>query len=140
MKIANLDAPVVASKCDWGVATRCLSFSPANGTLTAMNKCQGNVFETFHGGYVLEYISKTMPPPNPGFDEEYARNREEHRKNAGKLWAVHRLELSRRPLWEIVGRKKFEHTQDMWARPNARHSGCHRATRNAILWGPLGVR
>jgi 5-methylcytosine-specific restriction protein A len=119
--IGELPDPVVAAKVDWGVATKCLSFSPDNGSLPAMNSCQNNVYRQFRGGYVLESISKTMPRANPGFETEYARRREEHKHNAGKLIAVHRLEHSWRPLWNAIGRDEYERIQAMWAPPDRQH-------------------
>lgn len=113
--IGELPDPVVAAKADWGVATNCLAFSPHNGSQDAINSCQSNVHRQFLGGLVLEYITKTMPRANPGNETEEARARKEHSENAGKLWAVHRLEHSWRPLREIIGQARYEHIQDMWA-------------------------
>jgi len=113
--IGELPDPVVAAKADWGVATNCLAFSPHNGSQDAINSCESNVHRQFLGGLVLEYITKTMPRANPGNETEEARARKEHSENAGKLWAVHRLEHSWRPLREIIGQARYEHIQDMWA-------------------------
>ena len=74
-------------------------------------------------GYVLEYITRAIETPNPGFesDPEYLRSLEEHARAAGQFIAVHRLRPGGgRSQREIMGDAAFERLQDMWARDGNR--------------------
>jgi 5-methylcytosine-specific restriction protein A len=74
-------------------------------------------------GYVVEYISRTIEKPNPGFENDpvYLQDLEERAPLAGRLIAVHRLRPSARALREIIGSTSFERLQDIWARDGNRH-------------------
>ncbi len=117
MRVKNLSAPVTASKSDWQAATRWIGFTPSDEGLNAHNQYQSAVQRQFGQGYVLEYITKTISKPNPGFETtpEYQEVRRHHAEKAGRLIAVHRLRTTSRRLEQILGDEAFGHLQDMWA-------------------------
>lgn len=116
MKIQDLPARISASKSDWLAGTSWLGFSPADGSLTARNRCEGTIQRQIDGGYVIEYITETFGDPNPGFEKDpgYLQEREAHKELAGRLIAVHKLRPSSRPLEVILGTEEFKRIQDMW--------------------------
>jgi 5-methylcytosine-specific restriction protein A len=117
LKIADLPAPVTAAKADWLPGTRWLGFTPVDTSGQARERCRAAIQAQARGGYVIEYMTLKFGDPNPGFEssEQYLTEREDHRKIAGRLIAVHRLRPSSRPLIEILGADEFNHIQDMWA-------------------------
>jgi 5-methylcytosine-specific restriction enzyme A len=117
MQIRDLPAPVTASKADWQSATNWIGFTPNEDSLSARNQCQSTIQKQFAQGYVIEYITKTLSEPNPGFEHhpDYLREREQHKKTAGQLIAVHRLRTTARRLEEVLGAEQFARLQDMWA-------------------------
>src|SRR5262249_55864930 len=92
VRIRDLSDPVTASKADWSLARECLSFTPTSDSRDAANKCQSAVLKQIGRGYVLEYITKGMERPNPGFEDDdgYKESRRQHEIIAGTLQAVHR--------------------------------------------------
>lgn len=122
MQISDLPAQVTASKADWQAASTWLGFTPSGDDLNAYNQCQSTVQRQFRNGYVLEYITKTISKPNPGFENhpDYLDERRRHEELAGRLVAVHRLRYSSRRLQELLGPEEFKHLQDMWAQDGKR--------------------
>jgi 5-methylcytosine-specific restriction protein A len=116
-RIAHLPAPVTAAKADWLVASHWIGFTPASDAPGADGRCQAVIAKQFGNGYVLEYITRAIETPNPGFeaDPEYLSQRAAHAEVAGRLVAIHRLRPTARPLRAILGDADFEHMQDMWA-------------------------
>jgi 5-methylcytosine-specific restriction enzyme A len=104
-------------------ADRSLDFTPAAGTLNAREACRSAVARQAHDGYVVEYISRTIERPNPGYEQspEYLRELERRANLGGRLIGVHRLRPSARPLREILGDASFERLQDIWAREGKRY-------------------
>jgi 5-methylcytosine-specific restriction protein A len=41
-----------------------------NGTTNARESCRSTVARQAHDGYVIEYISRTIERPNPGFEDD----------------------------------------------------------------------
>jgi 5-methylcytosine-specific restriction protein A len=122
MIVSALSAPVTASKADWQAAGTWLGFTPAADDLNAYNQCQGTVQRQFRNGYVLEYITKTISKPNPGFEDhpEYLEERRRHNELAGRLVAIHRLRVSSRRLQSILSPDELKKLQDMWAQDGKR--------------------
>jgi len=122
MKIADLSAPITASKADWLAGTTWLGFSPTNGSLQSRNQCQSTIQRQYAGGYVIEYITEQFSQPNPGFenDSQYLAERETHKDQAGRFIAVHKLRTTARDLREIIGDDEFKRLQDMWAQGEKR--------------------
>jgi 5-methylcytosine-specific restriction protein A len=120
--IKNLPAKVMASKSDWGIADKCITFTPINDSLAARSRCESNVCRQFGDGYVLEYITETVDESNPGFEthEERQKRLTEHDRYAGRLIKVHRLRHTACPLVDIIGEERYKRTQDMWAKEGKR--------------------
>ena len=123
MKIRDLDAPVVAAKSDWGVATNYIGFTPSGAGSGAYAQCQSTVQRQARNGFVLEYITESYPEPNPGFEThpDYLESKRRHEEAAGQLIAIHKLRHSSRPLSHIIGEVEFSRLQDMWATEGRRH-------------------
>lgn len=117
MRVADLSAPITASKADWIAGTTWLGFTPRDGSLAARAQCQSTIQRQFGGGYVIEYVTENAEKPNPGFadDPRYLEEMARHRELRGRFIAVHKLRSSSRPLAEIVGSEEFQRLQDMWA-------------------------
>jgi 5-methylcytosine-specific restriction enzyme A len=122
MKIRDLVAPVTASKADWLAGTSWIGFTPADGDLTARNRCQSTIQRQFGDGYVIEYITEAFSDPNPGFetDHSYLEQRQAHKALAGRFAAVHKLRPTARSLVTILGQEEFTRLQDVWAQDGKR--------------------
>ena len=122
MIIAELPAPITASKADWLAATTWLGFTPMGGDTNARNSCQSTIQRQFGTGYVLEYITEQFSEPNPGFENhpEYLQERHAHKELAGRLTAVHKLRTTSRALETIIGTDDYQRIQDMWAQSEKR--------------------
>ena len=110
MRILNLPAPVTAAKADRLAATTWIGFTPTADSSNSVAQCQATINRQMAGGYVVEYITRSIQQPNPGheLDSEYLEDMEAHAPNAGRLVAVHRLRPSARPLPDIIGKTEYE--------------------------------
>ena len=70
-----------------------MEFTPRDGSTYARATCETAVVRQARGGYVLDYVTRSIESPNAGFesDPEYLRDLELHAPLAGRLIAVHRL-------------------------------------------------
>ena len=119
MRISDLDRPITAAKSHWVPGGSSLAFTPSDASVNARAACTSAVNRQAAGGYVLDYVSKDIEKPNPGFEDspEYLSDLEDHAPVAGKIIAVHRLRMgSGRSQREIMGDTAYERLQDMWAR------------------------
>jgi 5-methylcytosine-specific restriction protein A len=123
IRVRDLPAPVTACKSDWLPGTSWIGFTPTDDDLTARNKCQSTIRRQFQKGYVIEYITEKFGDPNPGFESspEYLTERKNHKNVAGRFIAVHKLRATSRPLEVILGAKRFNNIQDMWAQDGKRN-------------------
>src|SRR5262245_8137881 len=122
MRVSDLPTPVTASKAHWQPATTWLGFTPLDGDLSAHNQCQSTVQKQFGNGYVLEYITKGISKPNPGYEQhpDYLAEVRRHEELGGRLTAIHRLRTTSRRLESILGPAEFKQLQDMWAQDRKR--------------------
>ena len=121
-RVADLPLPVTAAKADWLVASHWIGFTPASDASDADARCQATIAGQFGDGYVIEYITRNYGTPNTGFEADlsYLSERAEHKRVAGRLVAVHRLQSTALPLLTILGRAGFHRIQDMWAEDGKR--------------------
>jgi 5-methylcytosine-specific restriction protein A len=117
MRIADLNKPVQTAKTNFGPADRFLTFTPDNDSGRARSLCQATVNRQLKNGLVIEYISKSLPKPNPGFETspEYIDECKTRRPIAGRFIAVHEIKHSSLPNRQIMGAEAYERMQDMWA-------------------------
>jgi 5-methylcytosine-specific restriction protein A len=122
LRVKDLDSPVTAAKADWLPGTTWLGFTPSSSEPHAAARCEATICSQMRDGYVLEYVTHSIDPPNHGFenDPDYLEVANEHPKLAGRLIGVHRLRPTMRPLNEIIGHMEFERLQDMWAQGGKR--------------------
>ena len=87
MRVADLPLAVKAAKSNWVPADRSLDFTPTDGTLNARETCRSAVARQAHESYVVEYISRTIEKPNPGYEQspEYLQEMERRAGLGGKL-------------------------------------------------------
>jgi 5-methylcytosine-specific restriction protein A len=100
-----------------------VDFTPADGSTNARAACTSAVNRQARNGYILDYVTRAIDKPNPGFEDslEYRHDQEQHDPVAGRLIAVHRLRPGTgRSQREIIGDAAFERLQDMWARDGNR--------------------
>jgi 5-methylcytosine-specific restriction protein A len=123
MRISDLPAPVTASKADWLAGTTWLGFTPTEENPGAHAQCQSTIQSQFRNGYVIEYITKRMGDPNPGFQNHpaYLVEKASHQELAGNLIAVHRLRHTARKLETIIGHDEYKLLQDRWAQDGKRY-------------------
>jgi 5-methylcytosine-specific restriction protein A len=123
MRVSDLPDPVNAMKADWLVATSWIGFTPQGKGGDAAQKCQSAINRQSGSGYVVEYITKSIDKPNPGFEDDsgHLEERKLHAANAGRIVAVHRLRPSSRNLREILGDESYERLQNMWAQNGNRN-------------------
>jgi 5-methylcytosine-specific restriction protein A len=123
MRVSDLPDPVNAMKADWLVATSWIGFTPQGKGDDAAQKCQSAINRQSGSGYVVEYITKSIDKPNPGFEDDpgHLEERKLHAANAGRLVAVHRLRPSSRNLREILGDEGYERLQSMWSQNGNRN-------------------
>jgi 5-methylcytosine-specific restriction protein A len=118
MQIKDLSAPVTAIKLDWIAASTWMGFTPRENDLLSRNSCTRTVLNQYGRGYVLEYITISIPRPNSGYerDPDYLKGRAEHELSAGRFVAVHKIKASSRPLQEIIGEEEYSKLQNIWAK------------------------
>jgi 5-methylcytosine-specific restriction protein A len=123
MRIRDLPAPVTAAKADWLPGTHWIGFTPMDDSGNARERCRATINAQINGGYVIEYATRSIEDPNPGFesDPRYLADKANHKKVAGKFLAVHRLRPSARSLRTLLGDEEFEQLQDMWASGGKRY-------------------
>lgn len=117
MQVKDLSAPVTAMKLDWVAASKWMGFTPRKNNLASRNSRTQTVLKQYGRGYVVEYITITIPRPNSGYerDPDYLKGRAEHELNAGRFVAVHKIKTSSRPLQEIIGEEEYTKLQNIWA-------------------------
>lgn len=121
MRISDLPRAISAVKGHWNPVIRrsdagdiWVGFTPSSDDPSSRQQLRSTINRQMGHGYVLEYVSISLPPPNPTARPLTQEEKALHATAAGALTAV--LKLANRPVHarDLIGSEQYEDLQDRW--------------------------